>query len=112
MSLAQLRQVRRGNHRPPSVTVVIGRAPAWITDGPGFVQIDCDPHDLDLRPLVGLPVHVLDLQEDRRLTLHVIAALEDLKVSPVGICGPAGSCGVSPEHEAAMTRYRELLCTE
>lgn len=111
MSLSQLRDLRHAGQRPAFVSVLIGR-PASFDDHPGVVVINRDPSHTDLSPLVGLPVHVIDLQGDTRLTLRTLAALEELKVKPLGVCGPAGSCGVSPEHETAMQIYREALCTK
>lgn len=109
MSLEQLRAVRKAGKRPDSVNVVIGQ-PAALDDHPGVVVIAADPSALDLRPLLGMPVHVIDLQDDSSRTLAVVAALERLKVKALGVCGPYGACGSSPEHEYAMERYRESLC--
>jgi hypothetical protein len=105
MSLADLRAVRLAGQRPESVIVVIGRAN--MDDGPDVVQVSAFD---DLRPLIGLPVHLFDLAGDTRQTLAIIRELTALNVKPLGVCGPAGSCGVSPEHERAMERFRELLC--
>jgi hypothetical protein len=108
MSIAQLRTLRQHGRRPVSVTVIVGATPKSFADGPDKVVVrDVLP---DLSPLVGLPVHVIDIQSDERLTRRVIAGLEGLNVEPLGICGPAGSCGVSPDHERAMQLYRETLC--
>lgn len=108
MSLSQLRTMRRSGKRPAQVTVLIGRPSRHFEDGPAYVAIG--KADADLSPLVGLPVHVLDLQDDSTLTLRTIEALEKLGVTPLGICGPAGSCGSSPEHERAMELLRRTLC--
>jgi hypothetical protein len=78
-----------------------------MDDGPDVVQVSAFD---DLRPLIGLPVHLFDLNGDTRQTLAIIRELSALNVKPLGVCGPAGSCGVSPEHERAMERFRELLC--
>lgn len=108
MSLDQLRAVRKAGKRPDSVNVIVGRADC--DDNAGIVQIDCDPSALDLRPLIGLPVHVIDLQTDAGRTLAVVAALERLEVKALGVCGPTWSFGVSEDHEHAMRLYREALC--
>lgn len=108
MSLDQLRDLRRGGHRPADVTVIIGTPHKSFEEGPDKVVIN--RADQDLSPLVGLLVHVIDLQDSAAVTLRTIAALESFKVQPIGICGPAGSCGVSPEHEYAMESYRRALC--
>lgn len=107
MSLRQLLALRRKGSRPEHVNVIIGR-PASFDDGPGIAVVE--RADEDLSPLMGLPVHVVDLAGDAALTLAVIHQLETLSVRPVGICGPVGACGVSPEHEQAMRLYREALC--
>ncbi len=106
MSLDQLRALRRNGKRPASVAVLIGH-PRPFDDGPGIVTVS--RADEDLRALLGLSVHVIDVQADPGLTLAVIAALEALSVRPLGICGPAGACGVSPDHEWAMDHYRRSL---
>jgi hypothetical protein len=105
MSLAELRAVRIAGQRPDSVIVVIG--PANLDDGPDMVQVSAGD---DLRPLIGLPVHLFDLAGDTRQTLAIIRELAALNVKPLGVCGPAGACGVSPEHERCMERFREVLC--
>lgn len=107
MSLSQLRTLRRGGHRPSTVTVIVG-TPKPFDDGPDKVVITGALPDLS--PLVGLPVHVLDVQEDPAFTRCVIDALQAISVTPLGICGPAGACGVSDDHEHAMQLYREALC--
>lgn len=108
MSLTQLRDLRRGGHKPADVTVLIGKPGVDFEDGPDKVLITRS--DQDLSPLVGLRVHVIDLQNDPKVTLRAIAAMEALNVLPMGVCGPAGACGVSPEHEYAMESYRRTLC--
>lgn len=108
MSLEQLRTLRRGGNRPVSVTVIVGTPPKSFDDGPDKVLIRTAIPDLS--PLVGLPVHVIDLQDDSDLTYRVIAGLEAVNVIPLGICGSVGSCGVSSDHERAMELYRETLC--
>lgn len=108
MSIDQLRDLRRSGHRPAAVTVIIGKPHKATEDGPDKVVIH--HADADLSPLQGLPVHVIDLQGDPTHTLAVMDALMRVSVRPLGICGPAGACGSSPEHERAMRRYRESLC--
>jgi hypothetical protein len=108
MSLTQLRNLRHAGKRPATVTVIVGAPPKSFEDGPDKVVIRGALPDLS--PLVGLPVHVIDVQDDFAITRRVIAGLQAVNVTPLGICGPVGSCGVSPEHEYAMTLYREMLC--
>lgn len=111
MSLEHLRELRRAGSRPASpVVVILGRAPRHLDDGPGKVVVTRD--DVDLSPLVGMPVHVIDLGADNELARRVVPQLEKLSVVLHGICGCYGTVGESPEHERAMERYREALCTE
>lgn len=106
MSLADLRAIRRAGKKPDSVIVLIGKAD--VDESEGIVQIEDEAQDL--RPLVGLPVHVIDLTDNPDRTSRILDALHALKVKPLGICGPAGACGVSERHEYAMQLYRESLC--
>lgn len=108
MSLTQLRDLRRGGHRPDSVIVIVGKPPKFFEDGADKVVITRT--DADMSPLFGLPVHVIDLKGDATHTRAVMEALERVSVRALGICGPAGSCGVSEDHEHAMNLYRETLC--
>lgn len=108
MSLENLRTLRRAGKRPDTVTVIVGSAD--VDDSAGIVQIPESPESMDLRPLIGLQVHIIDVQADPARTLAVIEALERIKAKPLGFCGPAGSCGVSADHEHAMQLYRETLC--
>lgn len=106
MSLAQLRAVRLAGQRPESVIVIVGAAD--VADSPGVVVVEDET--ADLRPLLGLPVHVIDMQNESERFVRVLDALEALKVKQLGVCGALWSCGVSEEHERAMERYRESLC--
>lgn len=108
MSLTQLQSLRRGGQRPPTVTVIVGTPPKSFEDGPDKVVITGAVPDLS--PLVGLPVHLIDLQDDKRKTLQVIAALQDMKTELLGGAGAYGAVGVSADHEHAMQLYRETLC--
>jgi hypothetical protein len=92
------------------VTVILGEPPRWFEDGPQYAVIDRDPNEVDFGPLVEMPVHVIDLRGDDDLTLRAMAAMEGVKVKALGVCGPAGTCGLNVEHERAMERFRELLC--
>jgi hypothetical protein len=109
LSLTQLQTIRRAGRKPQGINVLIGKPPAWFEDSPS--QVVVDRPGMDLSPLVGLRVHILDLQADPDFTLWVLRELERLKVDPAGFCGLAGTQGASPEHEYAMNHFRELLCT-
>lgn len=106
MSLDRLLQLRRSGGRPDSVIVVVG-TPKHLEDSPGTVVID--RAGMDLRALVGLPIHLIDVQRDLDVLLAAMAATEEAGVKVLGACSWVGSCGVSPEHERAMNRYREGL---
>jgi hypothetical protein len=111
MSLEQLRVLRRGGRRPSvAVRVVIGKPPRWFDDGPLDVVIDRPLTDLDLRPLLGLPVEVFDIQDNADFTMSVVARLEELKTTLIGAVGRFGQVGVSPEYVAVLTRHWERLC--
>lgn len=110
MSIEKLRDMRRLGQRPVRVVVIIGNPNKRLELGSRSDVVIVNRADMDLSPLVGLPVHVMDIAGERDATLRVLAQLEGVKASFLGICGPAGSCGVSPEHEIAMQRYREVLC--
>jgi hypothetical protein len=111
VSLESLARLRRAGRRPDSVIVIVGAAPKWMdASSPDRVVIDRDPATLDLRPLVGLEIHLIDIQPDTDLLLRVMAATEEVGVKPLGACSAVGACGVSPEHERAMELFRENLC--
>lgn len=110
MSLTTLQQVRRAGRRPAGVIVLVGKPPSWHEDTPGIVVIDRNPASLDLRALVGLPIHLIDLQADEGLLRLAMTATEAAGAVVRGACSAVGACGVSPEHETAMRRYREGLC--
>lgn len=111
MSLDSLLRLRRSGHIPADpITVIVGKPPAWFEDDPSTVVIDRDPDSLDLRALVGLSIHLIDIQGDTSLLLKAMTATEEAGAKPLGACTAAGACGVSLEHELAMTRYRENLC--
>lgn len=106
MSLAQLRTARLAGKRPGG-PVVVAFGCADRDASPSVVGV-LDPA-ADLRPLMGLQAHVFDMQSDSARFVRLLDALKALDVKTVGICGPAGTCGCSEEHERAMERYRECL---
>lgn len=111
MSLESLLRLRRSGHVPADpITVIVGKPPAWLEDDASHVVIDRDPAGMDLHALVGLPIHLIDIQGDTSLLLRAMDATEAAGAKPLGACTAAGACGVSPEHELAMSRYRENLC--
>lgn len=110
MSLSTLQQVRRSGRRPSGVIVLVGKPPRWHVDTPGIVVIDRAPAMLDLRALVGMPIHLIDLQSDEALLRQAMDATQAAGAVVKGACSAVGACGVSLEHETAMRRYREGLC--
>jgi hypothetical protein len=109
--LESLLRLRRAGRVPSGpVTVIVGKLPAWVADAPNRVVIDRDPAQLDLRVLVGLEVHLIDIQTDTELLFKAMAATEEVGALPVGACTAEGACGLSEGHERAMRRYREGLC--
>lgn len=112
MSLSQLRQLRRAGHRPSrQIMVIVGRAPRDFDDRPTEVVIEGGPGLVDLSPLVGLTVNVVDMVGDPDVMLRVLAGLQDIKAEVVGMVGAYGAVGLNPDHERLLRRYRELLCT-
>lgn len=110
MSLHQLRDMRRQGHRPVDVVLIVGKPPKWFEDGPGYVVIDRDPEGMDLSVLVGMPLHLIDIQYEPSLTERVMDATTAAGAKPIGACSWAGACGGTPEYEAALMRFRSGLC--
>ena len=108
MSLDQIRSLRRAGERPNGVIVLVGTLPLDFDDGPGFAAITGP--GMDLRALVGLPVHLIDIQKDPEVFWKALETVEQDGAIVRGICCAAGECGATPEHERAMRRYRERLC--
>ena len=99
-----------GRRPTDPVTVIVGKPPAWMEDDASHVVIDRDPAGMNLHALVGLQIHLIDIQRDTSLLLKAMAATEKAGAIPLGACSAVGACGVSKEHEFAMTLYRETLC--
>lgn len=110
MSLDSLRSMRRSGRRPEAIVVIVGKPPGWMDDSPGVVVIDRDPGMMDLRALIGIPIHLIDIQPDAALLLQAMDATEAAGVKVLGACSNIGACGVDEKHENAMRRYRENLC--
>jgi hypothetical protein len=108
MSLDQLRNLRRNGGRPRLVTVIVG-TPSVIDDDAHYVVIDREPALLDLRPLVGLPIQLIDVQKDADFLRRVMAATEEVGVKVMGASSAVGTFGVSPDHERVLSHYRELM---
>lgn len=108
MSLEQLREMRRAGNRPKTATVIVGRPGKGFDDGSDKAVVARD--GMDLSPLVGLRIQVIDVQRDASLTHAVIAQLEQLQTVLVGAYGHYGAIADTPEYEIAMRRYWERLC--
>lgn len=111
MSIRHLLNLRRTGKRPDSVIVLVGK-PRRLDDGPGFVVIDRDPATLDLRALVGIRIHLIDVQADIDFFDAAAKATLAAGCTLLGACIATGAVGVSAEHERALVRYRESLCME
>lgn len=87
MSLETLRQLRREGVKPDgAIKVVVGhRVPA--VDGDADVialPMDAQPHHMDWRPVVGLPVVLLVCDGATALAERVFDALMAVKCQPIG----------------------------
>lgn len=107
MSIEKLRDMRRNGQKPLTTTVIVGRPCKSFEDNATTVVVR---DGMDLSPLVGLRVQVIDLQRDPDVSLRVIAQLEQLQTVLVGAYGPYGAIASNPEYEHAMRRYWETLC--
>ncbi len=112
MSLETLAKLRRARKRPQFAHVVLGDAPAWFGEGPGEVVIrPADrPEFLDLRALVGIPIHVIELARDDARFEATVDALLAAGAHIDGLVSWAGATAETPEYEAALVRLREQLC--
>ena len=112
MSLDSLSKMRRTGYRPKVVNVIVGKPPAWFVDGPDVVVIreQDNPDLMDMRPLLKMPVSVIEVGRNEPLMTKTLTALETAQARVYGIAGSAGTVGVGPEHERTMNRYREALC--
>lgn len=108
MSLEQLRDLRRKGQRPVFAEVIIGRPGKHFEDGPNQVVVSRD--GMDLSPLVGMRLHIMDVQRDIDLTLRVVCQLQQLQTVLVGACGHYGPFASTPEHQVALRRCWEALC--
>jgi hypothetical protein len=111
MSLDSLRRLRRSGMKPQHVHVILGKPAHRCDDTPSHVWINGEPSALDLRPLTGLRISLIDLQQDEELLLRVMDATDEAGALAYGAVSEAGACGVNPEHAEALRKYRErLLC--
>jgi len=112
MSLESLRSLRRQGHRPGVVWVIVGNAPAWLDDGADTVTVrpGANPRFMDLRPLVGLDVDIIELARDDALMASTMDAVEAADARVIGVVGSAGVTARSTGHERVLQKARELLC--
>lgn len=112
MSLETLANLRRMRMRPQFAHVVIGDPPDWFGDDPREIVIrpNDKPGFIDFRPLVGIPVNVVELRRDDALFASVIEALQDAGAHIDGLVSVAGATASNRELERALCRLRELLC--
>lgn len=113
MSLASLLELRRARMRPDGVNVILGTPPKWLQDGPDFVVIrpSDTPSLLDLRPLVGLPVLVVEMERNDVRFVRAVEAIQQAGGRINGLVSSAGATAATPEQETLLTRYREILCS-
>lgn len=111
MSLAHILELRRARMRPVDVKVIVG-TPANFDDGPDFVVIR--PHEMpatmDLRPLVGLPVYLIELERNDARFERVIEAVQAARAHIVGLVSISGASAPTPREQELLFKYRELLC--
>lgn len=111
MSLRDILELRRERLRPADVKVILG-TPAHFDDGPGFVVIRPSdlPATMDLRPLVGLPVYVIELERNDTRFERVVEALQAAHAHIVGLVSSSGASAPTPREQELLVKYRELLC--
>ncbi len=109
MSLEALRQLRRSGRRPECVFVFVGR-PRYDYESPAVVVIDRD--GMDLRPLLGVGVYLIDVQSDPDFTLRVVAELQALQTTLRGGAVPFGAVGADESHETSMQLFRMAMCPQ
>lgn len=111
MSLADILQLRRDRVRPADVKVIVG-TPSCFEDGPEYVVVRPGdlPSLLDWRPLVGIPVYVIELERNDRRFEAVIEAIQRAKAHIVGLVSCAGASAPTEREQELLVKYRELLC--
>ncbi len=113
MSLQDILELRRDRLRPHSVMVIVG-TPADFVDGPEYVVVrpGDNPAALDLRPLVGIPVYLIELERNDRRFEAVIESVQRAKAHIVGLVSCAGASAPTERERELLVKYRELLCPQ
>jgi hypothetical protein len=111
MSLDTLRAMRMNHRRPARVFVIIGQAPQGLSDEPDTVVIRANdnPRLMDFRPLIRLPVNVIDSGSHDALMDLTLDAVSAAGGRIEGIAGSAGIVGENPEHERLLKNFKEVL---
>jgi hypothetical protein len=117
MSLEAIRHMRLRGDRPGIVRLVVGVSPAWLPDDATVVKVPegSRPARMDWRPLVGLPVTLI---ETRSLPQLVGDVMDEVTRAGAKFCGAALMTGVYPCLDGYETEVRrnlkktwEILCT-
>ena len=117
MSLQTLRAMRLNRERPTAVvTVFVGEKPEGFTDSPARILVlpHHTPALLDFRPLVGLWVDLVMVDDLYPLALKTIDCINAAGAKFFGASLPCGTypCIQNPtrEHHAILRQTRDLLC--
>lgn len=87
MSLESLRALRRDGVRPPGVLkVVVGKRVPVVEGDADVIAVppDAQPHHMDWRPVIGMPLVLLVCEGADPLAERVFDALMAAKCNPVG----------------------------
>jgi hypothetical protein len=111
VSLADILELRRDRVRPADVKVIVG-VPTNFSDGPAYVVVKPadQPAAMDWRPLVGIPVYLIELERNDRRFEAVIEAIQRAKAHIVGLVSCAGASAPTEREQELLVKYRELLC--
>ncbi len=113
MSLTAIRNTRMAGQRPALVFVVIGpHAPVHDDNTLVLVADDDRPEAMDWRPLVGLPVVLIQPAARPALAQRAIDAMHEVGVNFIGTADPLGALPLDdrPGLEQILTKAREQLC--
>ena len=115
MSLAAIRTLRVKGERPAFVQIVVGPCPDWLPDDETVVKVPADaiPSRMDWRPLVGLPVFLIETRDLPHLVSDVLCETERQNVKFLGAalttgifpCSDSFNDGIS----ASLKRTQEML---
>jgi hypothetical protein len=116
MTLAAIRSLRMRGERPGFVEIIVGPCPDWFPDGETVVKVpaNANPARMDWRPLVGLPVFLIETADLPHLVSDVLSETERHGVKFLGAALTTGiypcSDSFNDEFSASLRRTKELLC--